>query len=87
MTAALASVPHGARVVPVPTVPSATAAGSTAEALAAGGTRCAEVAFRPSDVEQVFKTTATRGGRAVGPGTVRTRIRRPTAAASYGSVT
>ncbi|MEU9185497.1 hypothetical protein AB0D14_13230 [Streptomyces sp. NPDC048484] len=87
MTADLASVPDGARVMPVLTASSATAAGPPAEALAAGGARCAEVAFRPSDAQQVFKTMATRGNRAVGAGTVLTQIRRLTAAAVHGSVT
>ena len=87
MTADPAAVPDGARVVPVPTVPSATTAGLPAEALAAGGARCAEVALRTPDAEQLLRTTATHGGRTVGAGTVLTQIRRLTAAAGHGSVT
>ncbi|MFE9425981.1 bifunctional 4-hydroxy-2-oxoglutarate aldolase/2-dehydro-3-deoxy-phosphogluconate aldolase [Kitasatospora sp. NPDC006697] len=66
----LASVLAGARVVPVLTVPSAASAGPLAEALAAGGARCAEVTFRTADAERVVKAMAAHGGLAVGAGTV-----------------
>jgi 2-dehydro-3-deoxyphosphogluconate aldolase/(4S)-4-hydroxy-2-oxoglutarate aldolase len=68
----LASVLDGARVMPVLTVPRAPTAGPLADALAAGGARCAEVTFRTSDAEQVLKTMADHGGLTVGAGTVRT---------------
>ncbi|MEU9671572.1 bifunctional 4-hydroxy-2-oxoglutarate aldolase/2-dehydro-3-deoxy-phosphogluconate aldolase [Streptomyces bobili] len=68
----LASVLDGARVMPVLTVPSAVMAGPLADALAAGGARCAEVTFRTPDAEQVLKTMAAHGGLTVGAGTVLT---------------
>ncbi|KUO15151.1 bifunctional 4-hydroxy-2-oxoglutarate aldolase/2-dehydro-3-deoxy-phosphogluconate aldolase [Streptomyces dysideae] len=68
----LAPVLAGARVMPVLTVPSAATAGPLADALAAGGARCAEVTFRTSDAEQVLKEMAAHGGLAVGAGTVLT---------------
>ena len=72
MTAALASVLSGARIVPVLTVPSAAHAGPLADALTAGGARCAEVTFRTPDAEQVVKAMAAHGGLTVGAGTVLT---------------
>ncbi|GAA0698435.1 bifunctional 4-hydroxy-2-oxoglutarate aldolase/2-dehydro-3-deoxy-phosphogluconate aldolase [Kitasatospora atroaurantiaca] len=72
MTAEAAAVLDGARVVPVLTVRQLAAAGPLAEALAAGGARCAEVTFRTPDAEQVLKTMAAHGGLAVGAGTVLT---------------
>ncbi|WP_333739047.1 bifunctional 4-hydroxy-2-oxoglutarate aldolase/2-dehydro-3-deoxy-phosphogluconate aldolase [Streptomyces sp. IBSBF 2806] len=71
-TTDLASVLDGARVLPVLTVPSPGSAGPLADALAAGGARCAEVTFRTPDAEQVLKTMAAHGGLAVGAGTVLT---------------
>ncbi|MEU9630740.1 bifunctional 4-hydroxy-2-oxoglutarate aldolase/2-dehydro-3-deoxy-phosphogluconate aldolase [Streptomyces luteogriseus] len=68
----LAAVLAGARVLPVLTVPDAATAGPLAEALAAGGARCAEVTFRTPDAEQVLKTMAAHAGLAVGAGTVLT---------------
>ncbi|MFF4568170.1 bifunctional 4-hydroxy-2-oxoglutarate aldolase/2-dehydro-3-deoxy-phosphogluconate aldolase [Streptomyces sp. NPDC001410] len=68
----LASALDGARVVPVLTVPSAATAGPLADALAAGGARCAEVTFRTPGAEQVLKTMAAHGGLTVGAGTVLT---------------
>ncbi|MEU6510710.1 bifunctional 4-hydroxy-2-oxoglutarate aldolase/2-dehydro-3-deoxy-phosphogluconate aldolase [Streptomyces sp. NPDC046942] len=68
----LASVLDGARVMPVLTVPSAATAGPLADALAAGGARCAEVTLRTPDAEQVLKTMAAHGGLTVGAGTVLT---------------
>ncbi|MFE2061109.1 bifunctional 4-hydroxy-2-oxoglutarate aldolase/2-dehydro-3-deoxy-phosphogluconate aldolase [Streptomyces sp. NPDC059467] len=68
----LASVLAGARLLPVLTVPCTAAAGPLAEALAAGGARCAEVTFRTPDAEQVLKAMAAHGGLAVGAGTVLT---------------
>ncbi|GKQ41374.1 bifunctional 4-hydroxy-2-oxoglutarate aldolase/2-dehydro-3-deoxy-phosphogluconate aldolase [Streptomyces sp. A012304] len=68
----LGSVLAGARVLPVLTVRRVSAAGLLAEALAAGGARCAEVTFRTSDAEQVLKEMAAHGGLAVGAGTVLT---------------
>jgi 2-dehydro-3-deoxyphosphogluconate aldolase/(4S)-4-hydroxy-2-oxoglutarate aldolase len=68
----LASVLAGARVMPVLTVPSAATAGPLADALAAGGARCAEVTFRTPDAERVLRTMAAHGGLTVGAGTVLT---------------
>jgi 2-deoxy-D-gluconate 3-dehydrogenase len=67
-----AAVLDGARVLPVLTVPSAAMAGPLADALVAGGARCAEVTFRTPDAEQVLKTMAAHGGLTVGAGTVLT---------------
>ena len=72
MSADLPSVLAGARLLPVLTVPSTATAGPLAEALAAGGARCAEVTFRTPDAEQVLKTMAAHGGLTVGAGTVLT---------------
>ncbi|MFF4364219.1 bifunctional 4-hydroxy-2-oxoglutarate aldolase/2-dehydro-3-deoxy-phosphogluconate aldolase [Streptomyces sp. NPDC001604] len=72
MSADLSSVLAGARLLPVLTVPSAASAGPLAEALAAGGARCAEVTFRTPDAEQVVKAMAAHGGLTVGAGTVLT---------------
>ncbi|WP_037681712.1 bifunctional 4-hydroxy-2-oxoglutarate aldolase/2-dehydro-3-deoxy-phosphogluconate aldolase [Streptomyces griseus] len=72
MTADLGLVLGGARVLPVLTVPDPATAGSLAEALVAGGARCAEVTFRTPGAEQVLKTMAAHGGLAVGAGTVLT---------------
>jgi 2-dehydro-3-deoxyphosphogluconate aldolase/(4S)-4-hydroxy-2-oxoglutarate aldolase len=68
----LAAVLDGARLLPVLTVPCAAMAGPLADALAAGGARCAEVTFRTPDAEQVLKTMAAHGGLTVGAGTVLT---------------
>ncbi|MEV4116259.1 hypothetical protein [Nonomuraea sp. NPDC049695] len=67
MTVDLASVPGGAGIIPVLTVPSASVAGPLADALTAGGARCA---FRTADAEQVIKAMAAHGGLTVGAGTV-----------------
>ncbi|MGW3094945.1 bifunctional 4-hydroxy-2-oxoglutarate aldolase/2-dehydro-3-deoxy-phosphogluconate aldolase [Streptomyces sp. NPDC001102] len=72
MTTDLTSVLAGARLLPVLTVPSAATAGPLADALAAGGARCAEVTFRTPDAERVLETMAGHGGLAVGAGTVLT---------------
>ncbi|WP_427164300.1 bifunctional 4-hydroxy-2-oxoglutarate aldolase/2-dehydro-3-deoxy-phosphogluconate aldolase [Streptomyces sp. C1-1] len=72
MSTDLASVLAGARLLPVLTVPSTATAGRLADALAAGGARCAEVTFRTPDAERVLKTMAAHGGLAVGAGTVLT---------------
>lgn len=72
MTADLKAVLAGARVMPVLTVPDPATAGPLADALAAGGARCAEVTFRTPDAEQVLKVMAAHGGLAVGAGTVLT---------------
>jgi 2-dehydro-3-deoxyphosphogluconate aldolase / (4S)-4-hydroxy-2-oxoglutarate aldolase len=69
---ALAAVLAGARLLPVLTVPSVASAGPLADALAAGGARCAEVTFRTPDAEQVVKAMAAHGGLTVGAGTVLT---------------
>ncbi|WP_369264155.1 bifunctional 4-hydroxy-2-oxoglutarate aldolase/2-dehydro-3-deoxy-phosphogluconate aldolase [Streptomyces sp. R35] len=66
----LAAALAGARVMPVLTVPSTATAAPLADALAAGGARCAEVTFRTPDAEQVLKAMAAHGGLAVGAGTV-----------------
>ncbi|MGR6974859.1 bifunctional 4-hydroxy-2-oxoglutarate aldolase/2-dehydro-3-deoxy-phosphogluconate aldolase [Streptomyces cynarae] len=68
----LASVLDGARILPVLTAASVAHAGPLADALAAGGARCAEVTFRTPDAEQVVKVMAAHGGLAVGAGTVLT---------------
>ncbi|WP_327666604.1 bifunctional 4-hydroxy-2-oxoglutarate aldolase/2-dehydro-3-deoxy-phosphogluconate aldolase [Streptomyces sp. NBC_00485] len=68
----LAGVLAGARLLPVLTVPSTATAGPLADALAAGGARCAEVTFRTPGAERVLKTMAAHGGLAVGAGTVLT---------------
>jgi 2-dehydro-3-deoxyphosphogluconate aldolase/(4S)-4-hydroxy-2-oxoglutarate aldolase len=68
----LAAVLDGARVLPVLAVPSAAMAGPLADALVAGGARCAEITLRTPDAEQVLKTMAAHGGLTVGAGTVLT---------------
>lgn len=72
MTTDLTTVLAGARLLPVLTVPSTATAGPLADALTAGGARCAEVTFRTPDAERVLKTMAAHGGLAVGAGTVLT---------------
>ncbi|MGQ4363507.1 bifunctional 4-hydroxy-2-oxoglutarate aldolase/2-dehydro-3-deoxy-phosphogluconate aldolase [Streptomyces sp. SAS_272] len=67
-----ASVLAGARVMPVLTIPSPTMAAPLAEALVAGGARCAEVTFRTPDAEQALEAMAAHGGLTVGAGTVLT---------------
>jgi 2-dehydro-3-deoxyphosphogluconate aldolase/(4S)-4-hydroxy-2-oxoglutarate aldolase len=68
----VASVLAGARLLPVLTVPSTATAGPLADALAAGGARCAEVTFRTPEAEQALKAMAAHGGLTVGAGTVLT---------------
>ena len=68
----LAAVLAGARLLPVLTVPDVMPAGPLADALAAGGARCAEVTFRTPDAEQVLEAMAAHGGLTVGAGTVLT---------------
>ncbi|MCX4878200.1 bifunctional 4-hydroxy-2-oxoglutarate aldolase/2-dehydro-3-deoxy-phosphogluconate aldolase [Streptomyces sp. NBC_00847] len=68
----LATVLTHTHLMPVLTVPQPATAGPLAEALAAGGARCAEVTFRTPDAEQVLKTMAAHGGLTVGAGTVLT---------------
>jgi 2-dehydro-3-deoxyphosphogluconate aldolase / (4S)-4-hydroxy-2-oxoglutarate aldolase len=68
----LATVLAGARLLPVLTVPVVASAGPLADALTAGGARCAEVTFRTPDAEQVLKTMAAHGELTVGAGTVLT---------------
>ncbi|MFD7370026.1 bifunctional 4-hydroxy-2-oxoglutarate aldolase/2-dehydro-3-deoxy-phosphogluconate aldolase [Streptomyces mirabilis] len=68
----LAATLAGARVMPVLTVPFTATAAPLADALAAGGARCAEVTFRTPDAEQVLKAMAAHGGLVVGAGTVLT---------------
>lgn len=68
----LAGVLAGARLLPVLTVPSTATADPLADALAAGGARCAEVTFRTPGAERVLKTMAAHGELAVGAGTVLT---------------
>ena len=72
MTTGLAAVLAGSRLLPVLTVPSVATAGPLADALAAGGARCAEVTFRTPDAEQVVKAMAAHGALTVGAGTVLT---------------
>ncbi|MFJ8141519.1 bifunctional 4-hydroxy-2-oxoglutarate aldolase/2-dehydro-3-deoxy-phosphogluconate aldolase [Streptomyces sp. NPDC096013] len=72
MTTNFATVLAGSRLLPVLTVPSVASAGHLADALAAGGARCAEVTFRTSDAERVVKAMAAHGALTVGAGTVLT---------------
>ncbi|MER6221095.1 bifunctional 4-hydroxy-2-oxoglutarate aldolase/2-dehydro-3-deoxy-phosphogluconate aldolase [Streptomyces sp. 900105755] len=72
MTAGLASVLAGSRLLPVLTVASVASAGPLADALAAGGARCAEITFRTPDAERVVKAMAAHGALTVGAGTVLT---------------
>ncbi|MFI5800022.1 bifunctional 4-hydroxy-2-oxoglutarate aldolase/2-dehydro-3-deoxy-phosphogluconate aldolase [Streptomyces sp. NPDC051677] len=72
MTTHLADVLAGARIMPVLTVPDLATAAPLADALTAGGARCAEVTFRTPDAEQVLKAMAAHGGLAVGAGTILT---------------
>lgn len=72
MTGDLAAVLAGARLLPVLTVASVASAGPLADALAAGGARCAEVTFRTPDAERVVKAMAAHGALTVGAGTVLT---------------
>ncbi|MFF7982847.1 bifunctional 4-hydroxy-2-oxoglutarate aldolase/2-dehydro-3-deoxy-phosphogluconate aldolase [Streptomyces sp. NPDC007901] len=72
MTADLAAVLAGSRLLPVLTVPSVASAGPLADALASGGARCAEVTFRTPDAERVVKAMAAHGALTVGAGTVLT---------------
>ncbi|MEU9671556.1 bifunctional 4-hydroxy-2-oxoglutarate aldolase/2-dehydro-3-deoxy-phosphogluconate aldolase [Streptomyces bobili] len=72
MTADFASVTAGTGILPVLTVQSAATAAPLAEALAAGGARCAEVTLRTPDAERVLRTMAAHGGLTVGAGTVLT---------------
>ncbi|MFF9808387.1 bifunctional 4-hydroxy-2-oxoglutarate aldolase/2-dehydro-3-deoxy-phosphogluconate aldolase [Streptomyces coeruleorubidus] len=72
MSTGFADVLAGARILPVLTVPDPATAAPLADALTAGGARCAEVTFRTPDAEQVVKTMAAHGGLAVGAGTVLT---------------
>ncbi|WP_242432973.1 PfkB family carbohydrate kinase [Streptomyces sp. Root264] len=67
MTAAtVARVLDGARLMPVLTVPDPATAAPPADALAAGGARCAEVTFRTPDAERVVKEMAAHGGLTIG---------------------
>ncbi|MFE9425794.1 bifunctional 4-hydroxy-2-oxoglutarate aldolase/2-dehydro-3-deoxy-phosphogluconate aldolase [Kitasatospora sp. NPDC006697] len=70
MSADLDAVLDGAHILPVLTVRQPAAAASLADALAAGGARCAEVTFRTPDAEQALRVMAAHGGLAVGAGTV-----------------
>ncbi|MET7694085.1 bifunctional 4-hydroxy-2-oxoglutarate aldolase/2-dehydro-3-deoxy-phosphogluconate aldolase [Streptomyces sp. NPDC005483] len=72
MTTDLATVLYGTRILPVLTVPSAASAPPLAEALAAGGARCAEVTFRTPEAERALKAMTAHGGLTVGAGTVLT---------------
>ncbi|MEU0672211.1 bifunctional 4-hydroxy-2-oxoglutarate aldolase/2-dehydro-3-deoxy-phosphogluconate aldolase [Streptomyces sp. NPDC006172] len=70
--AGVAALLAGARLLPVLTVASVASAGPLADALAAGGARCAEVTLRTPDAEQVLKAMAAHGALTVGAGTVLT---------------
>ncbi|MER7927197.1 bifunctional 4-hydroxy-2-oxoglutarate aldolase/2-dehydro-3-deoxy-phosphogluconate aldolase [Streptomyces sp. NPDC096057] len=72
MTTNFATALAGSRLLPVLTVPSVASAGPLADALAAGGARCAEVTFRTPDAERVVKAMAAHGALTVGAGTVLT---------------
>jgi 2-dehydro-3-deoxyphosphogluconate aldolase/(4S)-4-hydroxy-2-oxoglutarate aldolase len=82
MTTEIDSVLQGSRILPVLTVPDPAMTDRLAEALAAGGARCAEVTFRTPGAEQVLETMATHGGLTVGAGTVLTRDQAERAVAS-----
>ncbi|MFI2228781.1 bifunctional 4-hydroxy-2-oxoglutarate aldolase/2-dehydro-3-deoxy-phosphogluconate aldolase [Nocardia testacea] len=73
MTAGIDSVLRGSRILPVLTVQDPATTHALADALAAGGARCAEVTFRTQGAEQVLETMAAHGGLTVGAGTVVTR--------------
>ncbi|WP_280398625.1 bifunctional 4-hydroxy-2-oxoglutarate aldolase/2-dehydro-3-deoxy-phosphogluconate aldolase [Nocardia carnea] len=73
MTTEMDSVLRGSRILPVLTVPDPATTRPLAEALAAGGARCAEVTFRTAGAEQVLETMAAHGALTVGAGTVLTR--------------
>lgn len=72
MTAGMDSVLQGCRILPVLTVPDPATTHPLAEALAAGGARCAEVTFRTGGAEQVLEIMAAHRDLAVGAGTVLT---------------
>jgi 2-dehydro-3-deoxyphosphogluconate aldolase/(4S)-4-hydroxy-2-oxoglutarate aldolase len=72
MTADLAPVLRGARVLPVLVVASAATAAPLADALAQGGARCAEVTLRTPEAERALRVMAAHGGLVVGAGTVLT---------------
>ncbi|WP_228033806.1 bifunctional 4-hydroxy-2-oxoglutarate aldolase/2-dehydro-3-deoxy-phosphogluconate aldolase [Streptomyces spongiae] len=72
MSSGFAAVLAGARIMPVLTVPDPATAAPLAEALAAGGARCAEVTLRTPGAEQALRTMAAHGGLIVGAGTVLT---------------
>ncbi|WP_340374339.1 bifunctional 4-hydroxy-2-oxoglutarate aldolase/2-dehydro-3-deoxy-phosphogluconate aldolase [Streptomyces sp. SS7] len=72
MTATLDSVLNGTRILPVLTVPDRAMASPLADALVAGGARCAEVTLRTPEAEPVLRAMAAHGGLAVGAGTVLT---------------
>ncbi|MEU2339156.1 bifunctional 4-hydroxy-2-oxoglutarate aldolase/2-dehydro-3-deoxy-phosphogluconate aldolase [Streptomyces sp. NPDC013172] len=72
MTTGLAALLAESRLLPVLTVPSVASAGPLADALAAGGARCAEVTFRTPDAERVVQAMAAHGALTVGAGTVLT---------------
>ncbi|KUN23269.1 keto-deoxy-phosphogluconate aldolase [Streptomyces antibioticus] len=72
MTADLTDLLAEARIVPVLTVPDPTTAAPLADALSAGGARCAEVTFRTPDAERVVEVMAAQGDLVVGAGTVLT---------------
>ncbi|MEU3342527.1 hypothetical protein [Streptomyces sp. NPDC006668] len=70
MSPALTGILAEARIAPVMTVPGPITAVPLARALAAGGTRCAEVTLRTPDAGQVVKAMAAHGALTVGAGTV-----------------
>lgn len=72
MTTDLTAALSGARILPVLTLPDVATAAPLAEALAAGGARCAEVTFRTPDAEHALRAMAAHGGLTVGAGTVLT---------------
>jgi 2-dehydro-3-deoxyphosphogluconate aldolase/(4S)-4-hydroxy-2-oxoglutarate aldolase len=72
VTGPLASALGGARVLPVLTVSSAALAGPLADALVAGGARCAEITLRTPASERALTVMAAHGGLCVGAGTVLT---------------
>jgi 2-dehydro-3-deoxyphosphogluconate aldolase/(4S)-4-hydroxy-2-oxoglutarate aldolase len=60
----------GHRIVPVITIDDAASAADLAEALLAGGIRCAEVVFRTAAAPEAIRAMAGVGGFVVGAGTV-----------------
>ncbi|NUR58140.1 MAG: bifunctional 4-hydroxy-2-oxoglutarate aldolase/2-dehydro-3-deoxy-phosphogluconate aldolase [Catenulispora sp.] len=70
MTADIADLLRGARILPVLTVPETASALPLADALAEAGVSCAEVTLRTPQALDVLEAMAAHGGLTVGAGTV-----------------